>query len=731
MATSVYFNGEQITVPGAYSAIDVTGMSTKGDSEGAKIIGLIGECTGGEPASVQFFNDPVAAKKVLKSGELLKACEKAWNPVSKTKDGVLLGGANMIACIRSNRATKSVYEITQEDELRFESTLAEFPTQKTQYLGKPVSDFVEDGAKVLEDGTVLGVFKWVTGFTAFNETIAAEQNGYYVPIKLTSNVTGTKMTLKKDGQAREDKTEMDFDPELLFRVTSVNDKFTVEVDGKEIITFNFEQAQLGTDNVADHKPQLRFESKDWGENTAHQIKIQNGSLSRTKKLVIYDQTTGGYETFDNLGNLFTVNYTGEEKYAELNIFKDTITEVMWFQTKIGEDAATAVEDIKIKLDKNVLKSIKALIQQIQSYENYVVNASNKYNARLVVTDLDYVRGQNIKAEQGSVSYRVTATYADIASELRINSQLVELAQYDKSQGEIQNFDYVTMEGGTAGVSPASWVEYFDMLSNFDVTYIVPLVGDVAIHAELNSHINTLSGNMGKERRGVVGGNNYETVAETLERARDLASDRIQVVHGGFYDYNSNAELELYPPYILAAQHAGRAAFLEDGESATHDTYRMTAPEYKLERAEITQLLEGGCLAFEFILGKNSTAQSSVRLVQDLTTDVTSTDTVHTERATGALADSINKEMRDKLDNLLTGKRVGPTDMTSASNVVISVLKERERKEQIIAWKDVYVTKKGTVTTIDYSLAPSEPNNFTLITGHYYSETLTADTSNEE
>ena len=201
---------------------------------------------------------------------------------------------------------------------------------------------------------------------------------------------------------------------------------------------------------------------------------------------------------------------------------------------------------------------------------------------------------------------------------------------------------------------------------------------------------------------------------------------MQVVHGGFYDINGNNELQLYPPYILAAQHAGRAAFLEDGEPATHDVYRMSAPEYKLEREEVTQLLQGGVLAFEFVLGKTGTSQSYVRLVQDLTTDITSTDTVHTERATGALADSINKEIRDELDDLLTGKRTGIGDLTSAKNKVISILENRKRKSHIVQYKDVYVTKTGTVTEIDYSVAPAEPNNFTLITAHYYSETLTAE-----
>ena len=65
-------------------------------------------------------------------------------------------------------------------------------------------------------------------------------------------------------------------------------------------------------------------------------------------------------------------------------------------------------------------------------------------------------------------------------------------------------------------------------------------------------------------------------------------------------------------------------------------------------------------------------------------------------------------------------------MTSAKNKVISILDNRKRKSHIIQYKDVYVTKTGTVTEIDYSVAPAEPNNFTLITAHYYSETITAE-----
>ena len=589
MANSVYFNGAVLAVPGAYSAIDTSGMATKNDTTGSKTVAIIGECTGGEPGAVQFFTDPVSARRTLKSGYLMKACEKAWYPVSATKEGVSIGGANMIVVIRSNRATKS---------------------------------------------------------------------------------------------------------------------------GLDIIKTNLD------------KPQIAFQSKDWGKNNNHQIKIQEGTATGTKMLTIYDQVNNLYENFDNLGRLFSLGYIGDAPYAELNIYKDN-NGIMWFQTKIGNDANSAEEDLMIQLDPNVYKTMNNLITELQSYDQYQLVTSN-YNTTIPVNEFDFVSQRNIKATAEIQAYNITAVYADIARTLSATSRLVEVIFYDRSQGAIGNSDgYLYFSGGTEGTSPASWVEYFDALSNFNIDYIVPLTGDASIHAELTEHVNTLSGTMGKERRGIVGGNIQETVAQALQRARGINSDRMQLVYGGIYDVSESNTLELYPPYILAAQHAGRAAFLPDGETATHDIYRMSAPEYQLEAQEVTQLLQGGCLAFEYVLSGNSTSQGYVRLVWDLTTDTYNTDSIHTERGTGQLADSINKEIRVALDKLFTGKRTSVTDITSAKNKVISILSTRLRDGFIVAFRNVYVTKTGGTTYVDYSVAPAEPNNFTLITGHFYSETLSA------
>lgn len=92
------------------------------------------------------------------------------------------------------------------------------------------------------DGSVIGTLKNVSGFTEFNSTDVNEQSGHYFPLHLTQ--TGTKMTLKTNGVVKVGKENMEFDPDILFRVADKNTTFTIEVDGNEVVTLNFKNATL-------------------------------------------------------------------------------------------------------------------------------------------------------------------------------------------------------------------------------------------------------------------------------------------------------------------------------------------------------------------------------------------------------------------------------------------------------------------------------------------------------
>ncbi len=93
--------------------------------------------------------------------------------------------------------------------------------------------------KVLEDGTVKGTFKYVTGYTGFNVAEPTEQEGHFFPFSLKKS--GTTMTFKKNGAPG--KEDIPFEKDNVFRVTS-SDTFTVSVDDEDVITFKFNQANF-------------------------------------------------------------------------------------------------------------------------------------------------------------------------------------------------------------------------------------------------------------------------------------------------------------------------------------------------------------------------------------------------------------------------------------------------------------------------------------------------------
>lgn len=111
-------------------------------------------------------------------------------------------------------------------------TLTLFPGSQT-LLGKQVSELVGEDMAVKADGSVIGTFRHVTGYTEFSSE-PDEQEGYYFPFHLTK--TGSKMTFKKNGSPT--KQNIVFDPDIIFRVTK-SDTFEVLVDNRSVVKFNF------------------------------------------------------------------------------------------------------------------------------------------------------------------------------------------------------------------------------------------------------------------------------------------------------------------------------------------------------------------------------------------------------------------------------------------------------------------------------------------------------------
>lgn len=120
------------------------------------------------------------------------------------------------------------------------------PAQTKTLLGKTVSEMISPDTYVAVNGAVIGTLNYITNYTGFNATKPEEQKGYYFPFELADGIgtVGTsKMTIMKNGIASDEKTDMDYDPELLLRVTK-GDKFSIFVDDEEVITLTFAGAKF-------------------------------------------------------------------------------------------------------------------------------------------------------------------------------------------------------------------------------------------------------------------------------------------------------------------------------------------------------------------------------------------------------------------------------------------------------------------------------------------------------
>ncbi len=163
---SVFFAGRLLITPTSASVIDDSALANRNLSVGNNLA-LVGTSTGGQPNTALRFGSPSEAKAVLKSGELLDACIKAFDPSAQT------GGPTTVVCVRVNPALQA--------SLSLADTLASpvITLTSTDY-GQAVNQI-----KVkIEDGSTIG-----------KKLTTQQGNSYYS----TDNVSRNAFTLQYTG----------------------------------------------------------------------------------------------------------------------------------------------------------------------------------------------------------------------------------------------------------------------------------------------------------------------------------------------------------------------------------------------------------------------------------------------------------------------------------------------------------------------------------------------------
>lgn len=680
-----HFHNVRYRKPGVYSNV-VSDMRIY-KANGAKNIALIGTSKGGVPGEITIIEDPEDAQKILKGGNLLDAALKAYDPVIETKDGVSLGGADQIFCIRSNSATKSTGNVFQTKEV-------------PATVGKVIAtQLANSTGKLTVSGEYTGkenkTYKVVITSTGLKDL---EEATYVYSLASDENSVSEELELKNTANATN--KELGDGIKITFEKGKYNqgDTFLIPC----------------TSPVSESEFVYTITSKDYGEeNNLISHSLSDGQIAGTKCLTIHDAKTDRYEKFDNLGGAFSIKYTGEQPYASLSIVSDGKGNAIKLQTYIGASAENAKVDIDLDLNPSQYTNIRALALHLVGYKNYTIEPVKTVNSELSVHDLDFYDKVEIKETKP-----VTAVLRDIKKTTKTQSSLVEVTIINREVSNYEDYSFQPLSGGVEGREARSFINFLDKLGKYDIDYIVPLTDDIGIIAECREHVIKMSERYGKERRLVCGGANNMSVEQQINLKQQLEHERVQFTGQGFYDYDN----VLYPAYIHAAMYAGRFAYL-GVESATADVFKYLKPEKTYSEEEKNKLIDNGILFDDMVAGRDNQFTFYPKLVWDYTTFAQYNDPLKTERSTGAIADQLSKEIRKSLDRLLTGKLTPYSVLESARNRVISVLQQYRKDGIIVAYRNVNIEKINDRVYLSFDVAPTEVTNFTFIDVTFYSEEL--------
>ena len=104
---AVFFGGRLLTTPTTASVVDDSGLANQNISVG-NVLAVIGRSSGGRPNAPLRFGSAQRAREVLRSGELLDAVLKAFDPSAQT------GGPSEVIAIRVNPATQATLTLLSD-----------------------------------------------------------------------------------------------------------------------------------------------------------------------------------------------------------------------------------------------------------------------------------------------------------------------------------------------------------------------------------------------------------------------------------------------------------------------------------------------------------------------------------------------------------------------------------------------------------------------------------------
>lgn len=511
----------------------------------------------------------------------------------------------------------------------------------------------------------------------------------------------------------------------------------------EIYAMRVEDAE----NAKLEVPGLTFLSKIYGrEANDIQVGLEDNSITNTKRLTVSFSPDSYTQTFDNLGKIFSLEYTGKEAQATFSVEKHhDFKKAGKFVLKTGKDSESLKQQKSFELGQGTYEYINTLVAEINNLPDWEAKLFSIGNKNIETKYLDIV--EDVDAKEDAVY--ITSLGGDIKKQLEYNRYVdvklgntgldtdpesLELeegetagvnAQESVSSEEIENFPLQNLEGGSSGVVPETWAEKFKYFANEkDRYYLVPLTDKQAVHAEALAFANDQSDN-GNPLRVIVGEGRNESLEELMNRANSLKDPRASLVGFSGSRRTDNGQLKPLPGYLIAAQLGGLASGLDIGESLTFKDLKITNLDRILEGAELDMMNESGIISLEYV--RRSRSNTSFRIVQDVTTYNDKKEPVKNEMSVGEANDFLVSELKNKLDDNFIGTKTLVSSASLIKNFVQSFLDNKKRAEEIqdYAPEEVQVVVDGDVAEISMTIMPIRSLNKISVSVVYRQQILTS------
>ncbi|AHZ10397.1 tail sheath [Bacillus phage Hoody T] len=446
-----------------------------------------------------------------------------------------------------------------------------------------------------------------------------------------------------------------------------------------------------------------FTSKLYGSDAnGIQISLEDNVITKSKRFNVYFTRERYEQTYDNIGNIFAVQYTGSLVYASIEIKVDSATkEAKTLELKAGADKDTAAVVRTYELGEGFYQDVNVLVNDINNLPDFkaVMNSLGGYK-NVSTNYLDALAATPLAKEK---DVTVTAVSADLALTLA-NDRYVSL-EIDLTKPAPATIPVTSLAGAETKAPPASWAKLFASVADSGGYYVVPLTANEVIHAELGHFLRSES-SAGNQLRGFVGGGIEESFDALRARQAAIRNPRVALVGDSVTRRMADGRVYKAPAYMYAAQVAGLASGLQIGVPMTYKKMNIDALNLKFSDDQLDQLDSTGVIMTFY---RRNRDESTFRIASDPTTYNNVEDIVQNRMSLGETSDFLTTDLRTVLDEEFIGTRIKNTSASIIKNRVESFLDVQKGVDGLIVDynpEDIQVVIDGNTAIINIVVQPS-------------------------